>query len=69
MLRIFLTQYRFFNWYFPVYSYAFIQDTDSTIGLWSIIVVTFVLKYSYLTQYGKTMGKTFGNEELQMIIL
>ena len=68
MLRIFLTQYRFISRYFPVYSYAFIQDTDSTVGLWSIIVVTFVLKYSHFTQYGKTMGKTFGNEELQMII-
>lgn len=49
MLRIFLTQYRFISRYFPVYSYAFIQDIDSTIGLWSIIVVTFVLKYSHFT--------------------
>ena len=57
MLRIFLTQYRFISRYFPVYSYAFIQDTDSTVGLWSIIVVTFVLKYSHFTQYDKIMRK------------
>lgn len=60
MLHIFLAKYRFISRYFPVYSYAFIQDTDSTVGLWSIIVVTFVLKYSYLTQYGKTMAKPLG---------
>ena len=52
----------------PIDIQGFIKDTDASIGLRVIKLITLVLEHSLIAQNHETMGKALGNKELAMII-
>ena len=44
MLRIFLGEIGMLGWDFPIDTEGVIEDTDASIGLWMIEVITLVLE-------------------------
>ena len=48
----------------PINTKRIIKDTDATIRLWVIKLITLILKYSCFTQYRKAMGKPLRDKEL-----
>lgn len=68
MLGVLLAKYCIFYWDSPVYSKTAVQNADSSISFGVIELVTFVLEYSSLTQYGKAVGEAFGDEELTFVL-
>ena len=48
---------------------TFIAQLNATISLRCIEVIALILKNRYFTQYGKTMGKSTGDKELEMVLL
>ena len=57
-----------FCWDFPIDTEGIIEDTDATICLWMIEVITLVLEDGSLRKDCETMGKALWNEELDMIV-
>ena len=55
-------------WNFPIDTKGIIKDTDASICLWMIEVITLVLEDGCLRKDSETMGKALGDEELYMII-
>ena len=53
----------------PVDAQRIVENTDAPIGLRMIELVTLILEHGRGRQHGKTMGKTFGDEKLAVIVL
>lgn len=53
----------------PVDSKGVVKDADATVGLGMVELIALVLEDCCLAQYGKTMGKALGDEELTMVVL
>ena len=69
MLDIFFREDGILDRYLPVYTKVFIFDADTSVCLWGIEIITFVLEDRRLAKNSKAMGKTPWNKELTMIIL
>ena len=52
----------------PIYSKAFIQDTNPTIYFWMVELITLILENSRFAQDCKTMSKATRHKELAMIV-
>ena len=68
MLGVFIAQKRALHRDAPVYAQRFIQDAYAAIGLGMVELITLVLEHGNLTQYGKSVGKAFGYEELAFVL-
>ena len=68
MLGILLTQDCLLYWNAPVYSKALVKNAYATIGLGVVELIALVLEHRRLAQYGKSVGKAFGYEELTLIL-
>lgn len=68
MLCVFLREHRFISRNTPVNSKSIIYYRNTTISFRMIKIITFVLEYGHITQYGKAMSKTTGHKELTMVI-
>ena len=69
MLCVLLGEDGLICWNVPIDTEGVIEDTDTTFCLWMIELVAFVLEHRCLTQHRKTVGETFGDEKLTMVVL
>ena len=69
MVLVFGTQNGVGNGYAPVNVETLVQKRDACIRLGGIIVVAFVLEHRFFGENGKTVRKTAGDEELEVIVL
>ena len=67
-MLVFGTQNGVGNGHAPVDVETLVHERDARIGLGSIIVVAFVLEHRFFGEDGKTMRKTAGDEELEMVV-
>ena len=65
---IFLAEDGFFCGDLPVNAEAFVCDGDASVCLGVIELIALILEDGSLAQHRKTVGKTFWNEELPVII-
>ena len=56
------------GWDFPINTEGIIEDADTSICLWVIEVITFVLEDCCFLEDCETMSKALWNEELDMIV-
>ena len=68
MLRVFLREISMLCRNLPINTEGIIEDTDASIGLWMIEVITLVLEDGGLGEDGEAVGKALRDEELAMII-
>ena len=68
MLRIFLREIGMLSRDFPIDTEGIIEDTDASIGLWMIEVITLVLADCSFRENSEAMGKALWDEELNMVI-
>ena len=68
MVLVFGTQNGVGNGHAPVNVETLIQKRDACVRLGGIIVVAFVLKHRFFGENGKTVCKTAGDEELEMVV-
>ena len=68
MLRIFLREIGMLGWDLPVNTKGVIEDRNSSISLWMIEVITFVLEDCSFRENSEAMGKALWNKELDMIV-
>jgi len=54
------------RWNSPINTQCFIEDTDTSICLWVIELITLILEHCRFREDGKAMGKSLGDEELAM---
>ena len=52
----------------PVDAEGVIEDADASVGLGVVELVTLVLEYGGLAEYGKTVGEALRDEELAMVV-
>ena len=64
MLQIFLTEYRLFHRYAPVYAKGFVLDVYAAISLGMIELIALVLEDGSFGEHGKAMCKATRDEEL-----
>lgn len=57
-----------FCWDLPINTEGIIEDRDTSICLWMIEVITFVLEDCSFRKDSEAMGKALWNEELDMIV-
>ena len=69
VVLVFGTQNGFGNGHAPVNVETLIQKRDACIRLGGLIVVAFVLEHRFFGENGKTVRKTAGDEELEVIVL
>ena len=67
MFRVFLGKYGFIG-NAPIYTKGIIQNTNTTINLWMIKLITLVLEHCRFTQYSKAMSHPFGYKKLAVIL-
>ena len=68
MLGIFFGEIGMFRRNTPVNAKTGIKNTDATISLGMIKIITFVLEHGCLGENGKTMGKATWDKELPMVV-
>ena len=68
MVLVFGTQNSVGNGHAPVNVETLVQKRDACVRFGGIIVVAFVLKHRFFGENGKTVRKTAGDEELEMIV-
>ena len=69
MLRVLFAEYGVFRWYAPVDAEAIVKNADAAVRFGMVELVALVLEHGRLAQYGKTVGETFRNEELPVVVL
>ena len=69
MLRVLVREDRLRSRDTPVNTQRFVKDTDTTIRLWVIKLITLILEYRYIREHRKTMRHPLRNEKLTMIRL
>lgn len=67
MHLIFFTQKNLIYWHSPINPQIRVIPSNSSLTLWSIKVITLILKYDFLTQHTETMRKASGDKKLTMI--
>ena len=67
MLHILLRKNRFCRVCFPINAKTLVQNRDSSISLWMVIVVALILEDGDVAEDGEAVGETSGYEELAMV--
>lgn len=69
MMFVLLREDGFGDVQLPVYAKRRIYNRDPAVGFGAIVVVTFILEYSCVTQNCEAMSESTRNEELAVIML
>ena len=69
MLRVLFAEYGVFRGYSPIDAEAVVKDADAAVRFWMVELVALVLEHGRLAQHRETVGETFRDEELPVVVL
>ena len=69
MLRVLFAEYGVFRWYAPVDAEAIVKNADAAVRFGMVKLVALVLEHGRLAQHRETVGETFRDKELSVVVL